>query len=374
MKMTFLAVAAIGLNLAGTPSARAQTNNSPATAPLPLVTTLETNAPAPATKSTKAKAAPKKKPASKAAVKTPAKTPAAVPGALPADKPEGRTPITPPENALVKQDYVNVRGQAGLIGEVITRLRKGEPVVLLEDIHLKKSKPDEPAHWFKIVMPTNTPVWVTAEFVDETNHVVSAKKLNVRAGPGENYSVVARLEKGAAIKEIRKVNNWIEIETPTEAYAYIGAEFVARQASPTITATPPPPTEVVSLPTAEKPVPANPNPVTNPVAETPPSRAVEVPAPMIGSPRPAPAMEVPSKRIVKREGIVRRAASIQSPTYFLLENPETGKAMNYIHNEKHPEYQMKLYKGFRIIVTGEELIDSRWPDTPVIEIETLDLP
>ena len=216
-------------------------------------------------------------------------------------------------------------------------------------------------------MPTNTPVWVTAAFVDETNHVVSAKKLNVRAGPGENYSVVARLEKGAAIKEIRKVNNWIEIETPADAYAFIGAEFIARQAASTPPATAPPRTEITSLPPAEKPVPANPNPLPNPVADP-------APAPAIGNPNPAPPQEVPVKRIVKREGIVRRAASIQSPTYFLLENPETGKAMNYIHNEKHPEYQMKLYKGFRIIVTGEELIDNRWPDIPVIEIETLDLP
>lgn len=361
MKMTLLAVGALVLILVTGPAGWTQTNN-PATAPLPLVSGLDTTAPAPAaTKPTATKAAPKKKKASKPAVKS------SDTAAAPTEKSESRLPINPAENALVKQDYVNVRGQAGLVGEVITRLRKGEPVVLIEDIHLKKTKADEPAHWFKIVMPTNTPVWVTAAFVDETNHVVSAKKLNIRAGPGENYSVVARLEKGAAIKEIRKVNNWIEIETPADAYAFIGAEFIARQASSTPPATAPPRTEITSLPPAEKPVPANPNPLPNPVADP-------APAPAIGNPNPAPPQEVPVKRIVKREGIVRRAASIQSPTYFLLENPETGKAMNYIHNEKHPEYQMKLYKGFHIIVTGEELIDNRWPDIPVIEIETLDLP
>src|SRR5689334_12979685 len=73
----------------------------------------------------------------------------------------GNMVFNPPATAKVKQEAVNVRGQASFIGEVITHLKKGETVTVLEEIALKKPKKDEPAKWAKILMPTNTPVWVS---------------------------------------------------------------------------------------------------------------------------------------------------------------------------------------------------------------------
>jgi hypothetical protein len=32
---------------------------------------------------------------------------------------------------------------------------------------------------------------------------------------------------------------------------------------------------------------------------------------------------------------------------------------------------MRRYKGMRIIVTGEESLDERWPNTPVISIQRI---
>jgi uncharacterized protein YgiM (DUF1202 family) len=325
----------------------------------------------------KATAAPTKKKEAKPAMTAEAPSETAA-------KAEGRVPIDPPENALVKQDHVNVRGQSGLAGEVITRLRKGEPVTLLEEINLKSPRKDEPGKWFKIVMPTNTPVWVNAEFVDPETKAIKATRLNVRAGPGENFSVVDRLEKGVTVKEIRKVNNWMEIETPAGAFAFVAADMIARPVTsvPTVTSTPPPRMEVVSTPPSEKIVPANPNPTPTPAPTTTPptttaapvEKPVETTAPVIASPPPAPVEQAPVKRIVTRDGIVRTAISIQSPTYFALQNAETGRTMNYVRSENHPEYKLERYKGFRIIVTGEEFIDPRWPTVPVIEIDSLDLP
>ena len=40
--------------------------------------------------------------------------------------------------------------------------------------------------------------------------VVVPNRLNLRAGPGENYSVLGRLEKGAAVKSIRTIEEWME--------------------------------------------------------------------------------------------------------------------------------------------------------------------
>lgn len=299
-----------------------------------------------------------------------------------ADQAKGNlhVPIQPPEPALIKQDHVNVRGQAALAGEVITRLRKGEPILLLEEINLAKTKPDEPARWFQIALPTNTPVWINAEFVDPNNKTVLPKKLNVRAGPGENYSVIARLDKGTEVKEIRKVNNWLEIEAPTNAVAFIAAEFVSRQSPQTPPVNPAPAPEIAAAPTTT-PAPPVTTPVPAPAVATPaPTDAT--PAPLVTAPiaspglpatTPAPAAQPLPKRIVTREGFVRRATSIQAPSDFELAVSESGRTMDYLHTA-NPDYNLKLYVGFKVIVTGEELLDPRWPKTPVIEIDKLDLP
>lgn len=98
------------------------------------------------------------------------------------------------ETGTVLEDRLNVRGQPSLAGEVITQLKKGETVSVLEEIAASKPKPGEPAKWLRIQMPANTPVWVSAAYIDAATKTTKPNRLNVRAGPGENFSVVARLE------------------------------------------------------------------------------------------------------------------------------------------------------------------------------------
>ena len=103
-------------------------------------------------------------------------------------------------------------------------------MTVLEQINLEKHKAGEPAQWAKIAFPTNAQAWVNATYIDATNKTVLPKKLNLRAGPGENYSVVGLLEKGALVREIMNKDNWMEIEAPTNAYAFIAAEFLKQEA------------------------------------------------------------------------------------------------------------------------------------------------
>lgn len=279
------------------------------------------------------------------------------------------------ESAVVKDNRVNVRGQASLRGEVVTQVRQGETVVVLEEISVAKPKPGEPAKWLRIQMPTNTPVWVSAALIDPTNKTVTVKRLNVRAGPGENFSVVARLEKDTVVKEIRTVENWMEIETPTNAYGFVAAELLTRFEPPVAPVavekpqpqTPPPANPPPVVATTVTPPPAKPEPVVPPV-EQPPA----VTLPVVAAPTPPPKEEPPPKRIVAREGFVRRTASIQAPTYFELQSRETGKIINYLHTEKI-DLKLDAWTGRKILVTGEESIDERWPNVPVIEVETLRL-
>ena len=54
-----------------------------------------------------------------------------------------------------------------------------------------------------------------------------AQPLNLRAGPGENFSIVGRIDRGTPVKEIRTEKSWMEIEAPAglgeaDAIALIG--------------------------------------------------------------------------------------------------------------------------------------------------------
>jgi uncharacterized protein YgiM (DUF1202 family) len=292
--------------------------------------------------------------------------------------------------AIVKKDRVNVRGQANAKSEVITQLHKGEAVNVLEEIPVKNPKKGEPAAWMRIQLPANTPVWVYAPYIESAAKTVNIRRVNIRSGPGENFSILGRLDRGAGVKEIRTVERWMEIEAPTNAFAYVAADLLEKapakpeEAKPTEIAantpapTPPPTTETVKT----EPVPA-PATETTP-APTPPATTDTKPATTDTAPATAPAAsgtiepapqvvpETPPRRTVSREGVVIVSRSIQAPTDYALENMEARRTINYLHSED-PALKLKNFAGRRVIVTGEELLDRRWAHTPIIEVETIRL-
>ncbi len=304
-----------------------------------------------------------------------------------------------PIGSAVAKDNINVRGQASFNGEVLAKLRKGDSVTILEEITRKKPAKDEPTNWFRISLPSGTPVWVFADYLNAETKAVKSKRLNFRGGPGENYSVLGRLNKGDAVKSVTTKGAWMQIETPPNASAFVAADLFEKQgttAAPTAEPTlpspapvePAPAPEVVTVPepvTPAQPVAAEPTPA--PVVEQPaPAIASDAPAPALVSPPPAPAAETFVKRIVKREGTVSRAHNIQAPSYFEMEGWDSGKVINYLHSPEEqvmdekskktksiPKIDLELYVGRRVIVTGEELIDKRWRSTPVIEVEAIEL-
>jgi hypothetical protein len=97
---------------------------------------------------------------------------------------------------------------------------------------------------------------------------------------------------------------------------------------------------------------------------------VATPQPVV-VPAPEPPADLPPpKRIVQREGLVRGTVSIQAPTPFELVNSDNGKVMNYLYATS-TNLDLRRYKGMRIIVIGEEGLDERWGNTPVISIQRL---
>jgi uncharacterized protein YgiM (DUF1202 family) len=344
--------------------AQQATNSTPPPIAMPAAAPAATLAPAAAPTNAPAAKQAQKKAAKKKADQAPQKKAAAKKKAPGSDL---KTVPLVAGPATVVASNVNVRGQARLKGEVVARMTKGDTVTVIEEIVRNNSGPDEPSAWAKIVLPAKAHVWINTAYIDAGNQTVKPKKLNLRSGPGENYSVIGLLHSGDAVKTVTTKGDWTEIEPPASAYAFMAAQYLKQEpAAPTPPPTPPEPVATPATVAANPPVapPPTENPVVPPAPETPAmTNAVTTP--------PEPAVEEPPPpRIVQREGIVRGMTSIQAPSAFVLISPENGKDIDYLYTNSK-ELDLRRYKGLRIIVTGEEGLDERWGNTPVLTIQKI---
>jgi uncharacterized protein YgiM (DUF1202 family) len=282
------------------------------------------------------------------------------------------SPLVTNEPAVALKNEVNVRGQAHINSEVIGHLKKGDIVTVLEIVTLKHPQIDEPANWARIALPSNLHVWINARYIDLVNDLVSARKLNLRTGPGENYSIIGMLHKGDSIKQLSTKGDWTEIEPPTNSFGFVAAHLLSHvepaPAPPPVVTTPPPaPTTTI----VENPAPITPAATEVPGSTAPPAAPTAAPPPPVPVAPPAPVVEEPlPERIVEREGVVGGTASIQAPSHYELRSLDNGRVMDYLYTTS-TNVPMKLYKGLTVYVTGPEELDERWPNTPVITIQKI---
>ncbi len=312
----------------------------------------------------------------------------------------------------VLNERVNVRTRPSIASEVIHQLNTGDTVNILERIRLVESQPGEPKKWYRIAMPAQATLWVSTEYIDADTKAVKASRLNVRAGPGENFSVVGRIEQNTIVAPIRASAGWMAIQPLPGTIAYIAAEFVRPSSEPKTE--PPAPNNLRSDETPpiisdeeipeiiiDAPGEAETNLQTEnrtkarPKDQTlPPPIYTEEPVAKNAKPSAAqpdsttapggePGADLstkvasPIKRIITRDGIVRRSRNIQAPAFHRLEDPRTGATINYLHTGKLQVYlgdgprALKSYEGHKIRVIGTEAVDARWPQIPVIEVEEL---
>ncbi|MGH8022477.1 MAG: SH3 domain-containing protein, partial [Limisphaerales bacterium] len=252
-----------------------------------------------------------------------------------------------PGPAQVAVKNLTARGQAGLKGEEVGRLSKGETVNVLEQIDLARHSAGEPSQWAKISFPKKGRVWVMARFVHDGT--VATKKLNLRAGPGENYSVVGVIDQGTPVNQIGAKGGWMKIEPPANAYAFVAAGYLTQEGLPpsavaTSSETPPAPTAV-----------------------QPPQQIITAPPP-----QPPPPPPQPTVRIVQHEGVIGPVGSVIAPTAYKLYDPKTMLDIDFLYPTS-PDQDLGKLVDDEVIVSGEEGVDARWPNTPVLAIQNIQI-
>jgi uncharacterized protein YgiM (DUF1202 family) len=277
-----------------------------------------------------------------------------------------------PATKAVTVNKLNLRGGAGEDFNVLGTLEKG---AVVKEIKTKGS-------WIHIETPANAGGYVSADFLDKK----PAPETNAAPAPAANETPAANVA-AAPVSAPDKPAVAAVAPNPTPAKPVV--QTPPQQAVVTV----PPDTGSTVLPPIDAaPAPAPAPAPTQPVAAAPAvsepaatPAVVESPTPAAATPaEPAPAATAPAtafptlgkdeiiaKRIVTREGIVRKARNIQAPTDFELRDLRTGELLDFLFAPKD-KIVLKDYVGQKVTVRGEEYVDRRWKYTPVIELDTID--
>jgi hypothetical protein len=191
--------------------------------------------------------------------------------------------------------------------------------------------------------------------------------------------VLGVVEKGTVISEVGAKGDWTKIEAPANAYAFIAAMYLKQEATGNVPVNPPPSTETPAptptsvadqqpiVATAPTTIPASteaPFPLLTPVST--PTIIMQTNIVVVANTNEPP----PPPRIVTHEGNVRNSVSIVAPTYFELYDPSTDKAINYLYSST-TNLNLARYNGLHINVTGQESLDARWKETPVLTVQKI---
>ena len=115
---------------------------------------------------------------------------------------------------VVKGSRVNLRAGAALTFEVVRQVQQGQSLIA-------RSFEGE---WVEVVPPEGSSVWVHRDFIEDGR--VSATELNVRAGPGSNYSVVGSIPRGTTVESISEHGEWLKTRPFPGCTFWISKEFV----------------------------------------------------------------------------------------------------------------------------------------------------
>jgi len=259
-------------------------------------------------------------------------------------------------SATIAGDRVNLRARPTLQAEVVGQVNDGDRIVV-------RSFSNE---WVEVAPPAGIEFCVHRDFVKDGR--VQVSKLQVRAGPGINYSKVGMMVKGDAVKVIGEFGEWLKIAPPPGCSLWVTRSMVKLpEPKPVVAAKP----AVVAAATSAVVVAAGPKPVAVPPSVPPavpaPVRPA-VPAPV--APPPAVASAAPAAAVaytpddlrlapvdnqgavVMREGRVRTTVLVLGrPSRYHLVDEAGGETVCYLRGN---DAQLRTFVDRRLRIRGRQ--------------------
>ena len=157
---------------------------------------------------------------------------------------------------------VNLRTGPSRHADIVGQLPRGtEVLVVLTD-----------GEWSGIVPPEGTAGWISRDYLEDG--VVTASRVNLRAGPSVAYSSLMRLGEGATVSVIEERDGWARVELPDTVRLWMSSRYLSAVSE----------TDAPRPSPADRPARIARRPVTPPVDDPP---KVEEPAPPAEVIRPA---------------------------------------------------------------------------------------
>ncbi|MCR4337620.1 MAG: SH3 domain-containing protein [Candidatus Omnitrophica bacterium] len=135
-----------------------------------------------------------------------------------------RPPSSFPFVGEVASQELNIRAGQSENFEKVGRLQKGEEVVVVAESY----------GWYKIVLPAQSKSYVSKDYVKVVGKnlgEVTGTRVNVRGGPGTNFSVLAQLHQGDAVRILEEKEGWYLIEPPDQGHGWVAAQYVQFKSS-----------------------------------------------------------------------------------------------------------------------------------------------
>jgi SH3-like domain-containing protein len=211
---------------------------------------------------------------------------------------------------IVTADNVNLRAEPNIRAEIVGQVHQDQPVeVIAMD-----------GEWCAIVPPAGISGWISADYLREG--VVTATRINIRAGPGVAYASLSKFQQGDRPEILETKEGWAKVVLPRNAQVWLNSRLVrlGEEAAsiPRLSPSPVPETETPAA--GEIVAIAVPVPSAPPVVSTPPPEQVaylpaggelapaasgpSVPTPPAAS-APIPATSVPSSAPASVDGPVK---------------------------------------------------------------------
>lgn len=112
---------------------------------------------------------------------------------------------------------LNVRSGPGTDYSVKTSLRPGQVVVLLTQSN----------GWYKVKLSNSTTGWVSSSYISKTDTYGKATaRLNIRSGPGTNYSIKKALNSGEIVTITSSSNSWYQIKTSSNITGWVSSQYI----------------------------------------------------------------------------------------------------------------------------------------------------
>lgn len=121
--------------------------------------------------------------------------------------------------AVITDDKVNIRAGQAVSFEAMGQADKGSDIVVV----------GKEFGWYKVKLPVTLTCFISGKYVrthpGDIGEILGSK-VNVRARPGENFTVLGKLPRGTLVRIRNKSSEWYEIEPLEGIYGWVSEGFV----------------------------------------------------------------------------------------------------------------------------------------------------